>query len=217
MKTETTKATGTRRQRQKAETREMILAAARVLFEERGFDRTTMRELAAKAEVGLGTIFSHFPDKGALLISALLEDLAQTDQQIVETLPEEAPIKDQIMHVASAGFGYWCRRPALSATLLREMWFITGQWAEKRRDETARFIDFVYRLLDGARQRGELRADVDLRHTAEALYSFYVGCVIRAAGDGHLDLDALLRKTEAFVDQLLAGVGGMSKQGSIPP
>jgi AcrR family transcriptional regulator len=198
---------GTRRQRQKAETKTSILAAARALFEERGFDGTTMRAVASNAEVGLGTIFAHFPDKGALLIAALLEDLARTDQRILETLPEEAPIKEQIMHLAEAGFGYWCRRPALSATLLREMWFVQGQWAEKRREETARFIDFVFRLLDEARRRGEIRADVDLRRTAEALYSFYVGIIIRAAGDGRLDLGALLEDTEDFVGQLLAGLG----------
>ena len=198
---------GTRRQRQKAETRASILEAARALFEERGFDGTTIRAVAAKAEVGLGTIFAHFPDKGELLIAALLEDLAQTDQKILETLPADAPIKEQIMHLAEAGFGYWCRRPALSATLLREMWFVQGEWAEKRREETARFIDFVVELLEGSRRRGEIRDDVDLRHTAEALYSLYVGIVIRAAGDGRLEVEALLEDTEKFVGQLLDGLG----------
>lgn len=215
MKTEASKTPSTRRQRQKAETRGLILDAARALFEERGFDDTTMRNLAEKAEVGLGTIFAHFPDKGALLISALLEDLAQTDQKIVETLPVEAPIKEQIMHVAEAGFGYWCRRPALSATMLREMWFITGRFAKKRRDETAGFLTFVYLLLAGARRRGELRGDIDLRQTAEALYSFYVGSLIRAAGDDQFDLDTLLKDTGVFVDQLLAGVGGPSERGPV--
>lgn len=217
MTTDATKGTGTRRQQQKAETRAIILDAARALFEESGFDGTTMRALAAKAEVGLGTIFAHFPDKGALLISALLEDLAQTDQQISETLPEDAPIKKQIAHLAAAGYGYWCRRPTLSATLLREMWFIEGEWAEKRREETARFIDFVHQLLEGAQRRGELRADIDLRHTAEALYSFYVGTVIRAAGDSRLDVHALLEETETFVDQLLAGVGATAKRTTARP
>ena len=210
-------ATGRRRQQQKAETRALILDAARTLFEERGFDGTTMRVLAAEAGVGLGTIFAHFPDKAALLMAALLDDLAQTDQQIVETLPAEAPIKDQIMHVAAAGIGYWCLRPELSATLLREMWFVTGPWAEKRRDETARFIDFVCQLLEDARQRGELRNGTDLRQTAEAMYSFYLGSLIRAVSDNRLDADALLRDIATFVDQLLAGIGEPTTQRPAGP
>ena len=206
---------GRRRQQQKAATRALILDAARVLFEERGFEGTTMRLLATKAGIGLGTIFAHFPDKGALLMAALLDDLKQTELQILETLPKEAPIREQIMHVAGAGIGYWCRRPELSATLLREMWFVTGPWAQQRRDETRRFIGFVSQLLEGARQRGELRTDTDCRQVAEAMYSFYLGSVIRAAGDNRLDADALLRDMAALVDQLLAGIGAPRSPESV--
>ena len=200
-------ATGTRRQKQKAETQALILDAARELFEEHGWDGTTTREVAARAGVGLGTIFSHFPDKGALLIAALLEDLAQIDAEILDSLPTDAPAKDQIMHFAAAGFGYWCARPGLSATLLREMYFITGVWADNRRQETDRFIEFVRRLLEGFRDRGEIRRDVDLRVTAEALYSNYVGSLVRAAGDNRFDADALLGEFEAYLDQMLGGIG----------
>lgn len=208
------KGTGTRRHQQKAETRAVILDAARSLFEEHGFDGTTMRVLAAEAGVGLGTIFAHFPDKAALLMATLLDDLARTDQHIVETLPEDAPIRDQIMHLAASGIGYWCRRPELSATLMREMWFVTGPWAERRREETARFIGFVCHLLEGARERGELRTGFDLRHTAEAMYSFYLGSLVRAVGDNRLDADNLLRDIAAFVDQLLTGIGEPTRPGS---
>ena len=197
----------TRRQQQKAETRDLILKTARSLFEERGFEDTTMRLLAAEAGVGLGTIFAHFPDKSSLLMAALLEDLAETDREILETLPQEAPIGEQLMHVAAAGIGYWCRRPELSPTLLREMWLVTGPWAERQREETARFIAFVRRLLEDGRRRGELRAGVDLGITAEALYSFYLGSLIRAVNERRLDADTFLRNVEVFVDQLLAGIG----------
>lgn len=166
-----------------------------------------MRKVASRAEVGLGTIFSHFPDKGALLIAALLEDLAQTDQQILESLPAEAPIKEQIMHIAAAGFGYWCARPELSATLLREMYFITGPWAENRREETDRFIEIVCQMIEGFRERGEIRDGFDLRVTAEALYTYYVGSLVRAAGDNRFDVDSLLDSFETFLDQLLSGIG----------
>ena len=45
-----------------------------------------MRAVAAEAGVAAGTIFTHFPDKGALLLAALLEDLAAIDQRILERL-----------------------------------------------------------------------------------------------------------------------------------
>jgi len=194
------------RQRQKAMTRERILEVARRLFEHNGFEGTTMRSVAAEAGIATGTIFTHFPDKGALLIEAILKDLAETDRLIAATLPP-APIRSQILHMAEAGFGYWCRRPALSATLLKEMYLVDGPPAQRRRNETARFVGFCRELLERARDRGELRSGVDCAAAARNLYTTYIGRLIQAAGDRDFDLDAMLADFEAFIDQLLAGIG----------
>lgn len=196
----------TRRQQQKSDTRHRILEAARSLFEQHGFDDTKMRTIAAEAGVATGTIFTHFSDKGALLISAILEDLAETDRRIAETLPP-SPIRAQIHHMAKAGFGYWCRRPSLSATLLREMYFIGGPPADHRREETVRFVGFCQELLERARDRGELRTGVDLGAVARGMYAAYVGRLIQAAGDGDFDLDRMLSDLDVFVDCLLTGIG----------
>ena len=198
---------GGRRQQQKEQTRVLILEAARDLFEANGFAGTTMRTVAARAGVALGTIFTHFDDKGALLLAAVLEDLSHTDQQIADGFPAQAGIRDQIMHVAAGGYGYWCSRPALSAELLREMYFIDGPWAQTRQQETARFLDYVAGLLSQGQQRGEIRPDIEPRRIAEALYSFYVGTLIRAAGNNRFELDQLLHETGTFLEQLMQGIG----------
>jgi len=168
-----------------------------------------MRGVASEAGVATGTIFTHFPDKSALLIATLLEDLAETDRGIMETLPS-SPVRAQVIHMATAGFGYWCRRPELSATLLREMYFIGGPEAERRRRETTRFVGFCRELLEEAVGRGELRPDVDCTAVAESLYSFYVGRLIRAAGDDAFHLQPMLNDMESFIDQLLAGIAPRS-------
>ena len=48
----------THRQRQKEDTKDLILNAAYKLFAERGYADTTMRLLAKEAGVGLGTILN---------------------------------------------------------------------------------------------------------------------------------------------------------------
>jgi TetR/AcrR family fatty acid metabolism transcriptional regulator len=56
-------------------TRDKIIAAARELFEEKGFDSTTVREIAAGAGVNVALINYHFGSKDALL-EALIEEMA---------------------------------------------------------------------------------------------------------------------------------------------
>ena len=53
------------------DTRETILTAARELFADRGFDRTTMRAVAARAEVDPALIHHYFGTKDGLLRAVL--------------------------------------------------------------------------------------------------------------------------------------------------
>jgi AcrR family transcriptional regulator len=56
-----------RRERKKQETRRRIYSAAFELFLEKGFDVTTVEEIAERADVAKGTVFNYFPQKTSFL------------------------------------------------------------------------------------------------------------------------------------------------------
>lgn len=60
-----------RRERKKQRTAKVIAAAARRLFFERGFEATTVSEVAREADVAEQTVFNHFPTKEDLFYSGL--------------------------------------------------------------------------------------------------------------------------------------------------
>ena len=57
----------------KAKSRSAIISAALELFAKKGFSATTTDEIAKKAKVSKGLIFSHFPTKENILL-AILDD-----------------------------------------------------------------------------------------------------------------------------------------------
>ena len=54
-------------------TRRRLLQAAEPLFSRRGYEATSMADVAERAGVGVGTLYHHFPDKRSLLL-ALIDD-----------------------------------------------------------------------------------------------------------------------------------------------
>jgi AcrR family transcriptional regulator len=52
-------------------TRDALIAAARALFAERGFEATTIADIGAAADLGFGTFYRYFADKEAVLEAVL--------------------------------------------------------------------------------------------------------------------------------------------------
>lgn len=62
------------RERKKEQTRRQIIEASAACFAERGLDGTTMEEVAAAADVSVGTLYNYFGSKTALLLAVVAED-----------------------------------------------------------------------------------------------------------------------------------------------
>jgi len=80
------------RSRKKARTRVAIEDAALELFDERGYDATTVEEIAARADVSTTTFFRYFPTKAEVLLSDHGEQLPALYEAIVERPPAESDL-----------------------------------------------------------------------------------------------------------------------------
>jgi AcrR family transcriptional regulator len=80
------------RERKKQRTRDTIARAAKELFVERGYDATTLPEIAEAADVSTRTIFAYFPSKEDILFS----DFAQMKDGLARALAERPEGKDAL-------------------------------------------------------------------------------------------------------------------------
>jgi AcrR family transcriptional regulator len=74
--------------RRKQRTRRALQQAALSLFAERGYEETTVADIAERAEVGLRTFFFHFPTKEDVLFNGSHEEYPDLSRLIVDAPPE---------------------------------------------------------------------------------------------------------------------------------
>ncbi|WP_194816188.1 TetR/AcrR family transcriptional regulator [Nocardia sp. XZ_19_385] len=72
-------------------TREDLLAAAKQCLAERGYARTTVRDIVAASGTNLAAINYHFGTRDKLLNQAMMESSAAAVQQILDSLPTGDP------------------------------------------------------------------------------------------------------------------------------
>jgi AcrR family transcriptional regulator len=87
-----------RRALKRQDTRTRLVSAARWLFEKRGYETTSMEEIARRAEVSRRTCFRYFPSKESLAFPNREEHRLRFDDLVRLADPNE-PSRDVVRHV----------------------------------------------------------------------------------------------------------------------
>jgi len=89
----------TRTTQRAEDTRRRIYEAAMELFREKGFEETTMRDIAAKAGVALGGAYYYFSSKDAIVLAFYREMQESSDQPVLEALAGRKKLNERLRSV----------------------------------------------------------------------------------------------------------------------
>ncbi|GAA1589836.1 MULTISPECIES: TetR/AcrR family transcriptional regulator [Kribbella] len=168
------------RDRQRADTRQRIQRQALRLFTDRGYDATTVNDVADAAGVSAMTVYRNFPTKEDLV---LYDDF---DQQIAE-LPADGSLTDRIGRTVLTILD----RSANDLLLARLQLMISTPALQ------ARHLDSQFRLQEAFVGAIDPTLEYAARAAASAVLGVTHTALLRwAAGNGEADLADLFR--EAF-------------------
>lgn len=101
------------------ETRERILDAALRLFRKRGFDSTTMRDIAAEAEVATGAAYYYFPSKEAFVMAFYERTCDETREVLAAQIDRSKDLKKRLRTIIDHKFEQFAGHRALLIALSR--------------------------------------------------------------------------------------------------
>lgn len=166
-----------RRERKKLEVERRIRDAALTLFREKGYEETTVEEIAERADVAKGTFFNYFPRKD-MLLEALAEDMVgDLFEELGPVEGWEGTAREQLLRLFLRVGDMVARDPDLSRVMMIEN--MRSFWMRTEADPLEQeFNALVRQVLGQGAARGEIDADADVVRGARLLETAYVTTMI---------------------------------------
>ena len=154
-------------------TRDNLLAAARDVFEQKGYAATRMADIAARAGVSHGTTYTWFADKEAVL--RVLVDGMIAEVFAALAIGDDVPEAEQRMHEANRRYLAAYRRHGRMLEVVEEAAAVEDHYRDAlagvRRDHVARVTRDIARL----QRDGAADGDIDPAIAASALCAMVEG------------------------------------------
>jgi len=171
-----------RTKQEAAKTKTKILIAALETFYEKGFQRSTLEDIATRINMTKGAVYWHFKNKQDLLFNLALEMEKREDQMFAGIVPEINNLEnlqammneyvalvsnDSLLHKYYFTFSYrieWTEE-------LEEIW----DYFKKQQEH---FIEFISDILEQSVTRNEISNKLDIQSVAISLYLLIDGLIV---------------------------------------
>lgn len=194
----------TQRALAKQRTREKILASAKSLFTEKGYEGATIRDIAAAAGMSTGAVFASFTDK-----SDLFNEIIGADREsLFEAMRGEAvgaSAEEALNSMFDAGYRFTLADlPLLQATMSVSWSPDLGAQVRGRLNRRP-ITELVSEILISSIERGELSRNTNVEIISQMLWDCYLANFRHAAFEGW-GLSELRARLAEQIRVILAGV-----------
>lgn len=162
-------------------TKRKILYAATLLFNENGYDKTSIQDICEKAGVSKGAFFHHFPTKELLFLEILNEFLEKLDIKIKEIEKNSKNVLQAMIDMTK---------------ILEEIFIISEnkltiflefvKQAEKNDDimkslskKFEKFEKYIENLIENGKKEGSIKKEINSISFSSLIVSLSIGMILR--------------------------------------
>lgn len=203
------------RDAQKAATREKVLSAARDLFHEIGYEESTIRAIADRAGVSVGSVFTTFSSKADVLSQVMADRVEPLHAELVRVLPYlRGSTTDRICSIFAIHYDFECRRVKLFLAHIAASFSPSLEETTVPFGRNQGFRGMIVDILNEGVTRGDIRPDADLDLILDCLMAAYAWNYSHAAQQG-ADAVALTSRMDRQVALILGGARPVAAYGAI--
>ncbi|MES4888645.1 helix-turn-helix domain-containing protein [Streptomyces sp. NPDC096012] len=191
-----------RRERNKIKIKERLYTAALELFAERGYEQTSVDEIAERADVARGTFFNHFQRKEDLISTWGERRREGLVAVMADAFPERIGAADRLRRCITI-LGRINEEEHERAAAMLIAWVKAGRPLM----EEPYVAELFAEIIEDGRDSGEFREDVCPRQVGNVLRDIYLGALYRWFREADAEPDGKLRQELLqALELLLSGI-----------
>ena len=191
-----------RREYNKQQCRVRILKASRQLFRAKGFEQTTMEDVALHAEVSKATLYNYFTNKDSLLLGIAEAALDEIRQLVAEELQDEQSAVQKLRRVMQT----FVLDSARYLALCRKITYLNSFEGSELYRTRLEMLEILRALVLEGQAQGTLRSDIDAQIIVELLMGMYFTAQFQWQEIEAYAPEECLKKLNRLFDLTLAGV-----------
>lgn len=195
------------RERNKLDKERRIREAARDLFIAKGFDDATTREIAVRAGVGIGTVFTYADNKRDLLFLIANDELASMVHAGILNINRDSSFLHNVIRFFAPYYEFYEKQPDLSRMILREMTFYdAGRQVTRFRQTRIDIVEALSQVVKLAMDQGALRTKEEAKFIAWVIFAIFQVETRQWLRDSILSVTAGLDRLQRALTLLLKGL-----------
>ena len=202
------------RKSQKEATRRRVLEAARELFDTLGYEETTVREIARRAAVSVGSVFTTFASKGEVLSQVMQDRLEGLYAELNRVAPLlRGSTADRLRSIFAIHFAYEAPRAKLFLAHIAAAYDWTLGPSARPYGRALKLSELLRQTLAEGAARGDVDADLDLAEAVDLLVAAYAWTYRLAAWD-KADAEQMTAVMDRQIGLIARGLSPRPAQGS---
>lgn len=187
-----------RKEREKAHKREEIIKAAEKVFFKKGFEGTTMDDIADKAEFSKGTLYLYFKNKEALYSAIALRSMDIFAKILEKEIAKGNNAKEKLEAIKNAYLKFYLKYPEHMRVLLFAFRYIplvaekdTNELMIQFQEKQAYFTELITSVIKEAKEDSSLEISTTDASIEELFFGG--GMILESIFRGIFDLEKLLK------------------------
>lgn len=156
--------------RDKDKTRRLLFEVATELLGSKGYGSTTVDEIAERAGVAKGTVYYHFASKAELVEALIADGLTPLADRMRARVEGTASAREALRALTFAQLEFIRDNRAFAKLIITELWREDRVWRETLLLVRENVVSILREQVERGIRSGELRADLEPRFTAGALF-----------------------------------------------